>query len=162
MVIVCFLSFAQLSWAAMGLEVNPGEINVTGVPLGRRVAVSRLTDKPVYLQIKNKSDAAYYYVINILYTSQTTALLGEGYRDIPDTGWIMPGEKEVRVEANQTKEIELYINIPKKTAFANKKYQAIIEVKNKKNNLQEVFVLACQLKICFSTSPKEEAKNAHK
>lgn len=149
--LVYLLSFTQLCWAGMGLETNPGQIDVTGVPLGRRVAVSKLTEQPVYLEIKNKSDAAYYYVINILHTSQTTSPLREGFVDIPDTSWIIPEEKEVRVEANQTKEVELYINIPNKKAFANKKYQAVIEVKSKKNNPQDIFVLACQLRITLQT-----------
>lgn len=153
--LVYLVSFTQLCRAGMGLETNPGQIDVTGVPLGRRVAVSKLSEQPVYLEIKNKSDVAYYYAINILYTSQTTSPLREGFVDIPDTSWIIPEEKEVRVEANQTKEVELYINIPNKKAFANKKYQAVIEVKSKKNNPQEVFVLATQLKMLFSTQAAE-------
>ena len=149
--ILLFLVFAQLCWAGMGLETNPGQIDVTGVPLGRRVAVSKLTEQPVYLEIKNKSDAAYDYVISILYTSQTTSPLMDGYLDIPDTSWIMPEEKEVGIEAGQTKQVELYISIPNKKAFAGKKYQAVIEVKNKKNNPQDIFVLACQLRITLQT-----------
>ncbi len=149
--VILLLSFTQLCWAGMGLETNPGQIDVTGVPLGRRVAVSKLTEQPVYLEIKNKSDAAYDYVISILHTPQTTSPLREGFVDIPDTSWIMPEEKEVRVEASQTKEVELFIFIPNKKAFANKKYQAVIEVKSKKNNPQEVFVLACQLRITLQT-----------
>ena len=149
--IVYVLCFAQICWAGMGLETNPGEIDVTGVPLGRKVAVSKLTEQPVYLEIKNKSDAGYDYVISILHTAQTTSPLRQGFIDIPDTSWIMPEEKEVRIEAGQTKQVELYINIPNKKAYAGKKYQAVIEVKNKKNAPQDLFVLACQLRITLQT-----------
>ena len=145
------LSFTQLCWAAMGLETNPSQIDVTDVPLGRRVAVSKLTEQPVYLEIKNKSDADYDYVIRILYTAETAVPLPEGYVDIPDTNWIMPEEKEVRIEANQTKQVELFIFIPNKKAFAGKKYQAIINVRSKKNNPQDLFILACQLRITLQT-----------
>ena len=153
--LIYLLSVAQLCWAMMGLGVEPDEINVTNVPLGRKVAVSSLTKEPVYLQIKNQSNMAYYYVINILHTPQTTYPLREGFIDIPDTNWIIPEEKEVRIEAHQTKEVELYINIPKKMGYADKKYQAIIEVKNKKNHPQDVFILACQVRICLQTTKKE-------
>ena len=124
LVIVYVLCFAQLCWATMGLETNPSQIDVTGVPLGRKVAISKLTKQPVYLEIKNKSDAAYDYVISI------------------------------RIEASQAKQVELYINIPNKKAYADKKYQAIINVTSKKNNPQDLFILACQLRITLQTKKK--------
>jgi hypothetical protein len=151
-----FLVFAvSICWATMSIEVNPNQINVAGVPLGRKIAVTDCTGKRIYLEIKNKNNAAYYYVISILHTPQTTYTLREGFVDIPDTNWIIPEEKEVKVEAHQTKEVELYINIPNKLGYADKKYQAVIEVKNKKNHPQDVFILACQVMINLQTAKKE-------
>ena len=136
---------------ALGLEVDPGEINLKNVPLGKTIAVSALGGEQVKLSIKNKGASACTYSINILPSAQTTAALKESYLDIPDTSWISPENKEVKVDANSRKTVELYLKIPKKAEYANKNYQAVIEVKSKKNGPEELFVLACQLKIFFST-----------
>ncbi len=138
----------------IGLEVDPGEINIQNVALGQKAAVSVLGGERMKLRVKNKGASACIYTINILPTAQTTAVLNPGYKDIPDTSWIFPESKEVEVPGNSAKEVELYLKIPKKKEYYNKKYQAIIEVKSKKNSPEELFVLACQLKMLFSTSAK--------
>ncbi len=135
----------------IGLEVDPGEINIQNVPLGQKAAVSALGGERMKLRIKNKGASAYTYTIDILRTAQTTATFNAGYTDIPDTAWIFPESKEVEVPGNSVKDVELYLQIPKKKGYYNKKYQAVIEVKSKKNKSEEIFILACQLKMLFST-----------
>jgi len=152
--IISFLFFPVASYS-LGLEVNPGKIHLTGVPLGSQVDISGFTKEPASLQITNKGDMPSDYVISVLRTSETTAPLPAGYTDIPDTSWIIPQAREARVEAKQTKDVALYINIPDKRAYAGKKYQAIIEVKSKKNKPQNLFVLACQLQLTFKTKTQE-------
>ena len=66
----------------------------------------------------------------------------------------------MKVAGNISEVVELYIKIPKRKEYYNKKYQAIIEVKNKKNRPEEVFVLACQLKMLFSTIAGEEKEKS--
>lgn len=151
----------------LGLAVNPNEIHLENVPLGQLVAVSVLGGERMKLSIKNKGASACTFTINILPTSQTTTVLKDGYGDIPDTSWIQPENKEIRLEGNSSKAVELYLKIPKKKEYYNKKYQALIEVKSKKEHPQELFVVACQVKISFSTLNtlnlnSQEAKNAHK
>ena len=153
--VFCFLSFALTSWANIGLEVNPDEINIENVRLGKKIAISDLGGEKVKLSIKNKGALACTYSIDILYTAKTTVSLGEGYKDIPDTHWIIPENKELRIPANSAKVVELYLKIPKNKKYYGKKYQAVIEVKSKKNSSQEIFVLACQLKLYFSTIKAE-------
>lgn len=152
----CLLSIAGLAAAEMGLEVGPDNFEVSGVPLGRKTAVSELSSRHLKLEIKNKSSAAYNYVINILPSKDTTAPLPAGYLDIPDTSWIIPEEKEVKIEAGQIGEVELYIDIPEKEEYAGKKYQAAIEVKSKKNKPANLFVLAAQVRIKFSTGSRAQ------
>ena len=147
-----------------GLEVEPGEIYIENVALGKTVAVSALGGERMKLRIENKGASAYTYTIDILPTAQTSATLKEGYIDIPDTTWIWPENNEVTIAGKSTEVVEVYLKIPQKKECYDKKYQAVIEVKNKKNRPEEIFVLACQLKMCFSTLNLgvEEAKNAHK
>lgn len=167
---VCYILFMVIALAApsrsfgLGLEVGPGDIYIDNVTLGKPVAVSALGGERMKLSIKNKGTSACTYSIDILRTAQTTATLPAGYIDIPDTSWIFPESKEVQIPGNTTKDVELYLKIPKKKEYYNKKYQAVIEVKSIKNNPTEIFVLACQLKMLFSTLNLDvkEAKNAHK
>ena len=159
---VCFilaisLLFISSVWG-IGLAVDPGEIKIYNVPLGKKVAVSELGGERMKLKITNKGGAAYTYIINVLTTTEAKAEFRQGYADIPDTLWIWPEKKEVRVAGNSTKDVELYLKIPKVKEYYNKRYQAIIEVKSKKNRSEEIFVLACQLRIRFSTSAGEEKK----
>ena len=156
--VFCFLSFALTSWANIGLEVNPDEINIENVRLGKKIAISDLGGEKVKLSIKNKGALACTYSIDIFYTAETTVSLGEGYKDIPDTDWIIPENKEVHIAANSERIVELYLKIPKNKKYYNKKYQAVIEVRSKKNSPQEIFVLACQLKLYFSTIKAEAVK----
>ena len=140
---------------AIGLGVNPGEINIENVPLGKKVAVSVLGGKEMKLRIENKSNSAYTYTINVLTSFETRAVLKEGYMDIPDTSWIWPEKKEVSIAGKSSKAVELYLKIPKSEEYYNKKYQAIIEVISK-HRPRETFVLACQLLMRFSTYAGEK------
>ncbi|MFH1191138.1 MAG: hypothetical protein V1670_02970 [Candidatus Omnitrophota bacterium] len=159
-ILFCLIVFAVPGKSfGLGLGVDPGEINLQNVPLGQKAAVSVLGGELMKLRVKNKGASACTYIINILYSAQTSAALSAGYKDIPDTSWIYPESKEVVVPGNSVKDVELYIKIPKQKKYSNKRYQAVIEVKSKKNSPQELFVVACQLKMCFSTgSQKSEVR----
>ncbi len=141
---------------AAGIAVGPGEIFLENVPLGRKVAVSALAGRNLKLNINNKNSSSYIYTINVFYTAETTNALREGFMDIPDISWISPEKQEVEIEGNGTKTVELYLNIPKNKKYAGKKYQAIIEVKNKPKP-GDFFNFAAQPIIRFSTL--EEKKN---
>jgi hypothetical protein len=158
-VVVCVgnLTWLDLSFG-FGLEVDPVEIVIKDCPLGEKAAVSDLGGEKMKLRIQNQGTTAYTYTINTLFSSEAQDRLREGYIDIPDTFWIIPENKEVRIPPKSTKEVELYLEIPKKEECYDKKYQAIIEVKSKKNRPEEVFVLAVQIRMCFSTIKMEGEK----
>lgn len=150
--VICLL-FPIVTWA-IGLEVDPVEIKLRNCPLGKKIAVSELGGKKMELRIENKSDSAYTYTIDILTSPGRATPLKEGYVDIPDTSWLWPESKEVRIAGKSTKSVELYLKIPRSKRYYDKKYQAIIEVKSKKNRPEEMFVLAVQLRLCLSTIKK--------
>jgi hypothetical protein len=157
-IIAIILLGGMVCAGAMGLAVSPGRIDLQGVPLGSKVTATELAREPLYLKISNNSSTAFDYVINILHTSETPVSLPSGYQDIPDTGWITFEMEEIHVEAGKAKEVELYFNLPDSPAYAGKKYQAIIEVKSKKNKPEEVFVLAAQVRVCFTTQAADEGE----
>ena len=159
--ILLSLLFVSYAWAAMGLSVDFPEACLENVPLGKQVAVSKIGTEAMKLRIENKGEVVTTYEINVLSCFETKAPLGEGVTDIADTAWIWPENKEVSVVGKSTKMVELYIKIPKKKQYYNKKYQAVIEVKTKKKRPEELFVLACQVKICFSTSGSRPSPKFH-
>ena len=149
------LAFPVTGWT-IGMEVDPVEINLSNCPLGERIAISELGGEKMKLRIENKSDSACTYTINIL--THANAPLKKDYRNIPDTSWLWPEKREVRIPGKSTKTVELYLKIPKAKEYYDKKYQAIVEVKSKKNNPQDLFVLAVQIRISFSTNKAEVLK----
>jgi hypothetical protein len=136
---------------ALGLAVDPGSVSVKGVPLGEKVAVSQYSSEHKKFAITNKSDSAYTFTIAILPVSKTTSLLTPGYQDIPDVSWLVPQEKEIRIDAYATREVELHVLVPRKKQYADKKYMAVLEVKSKKNNEGEMFVVAAQAQMWIDT-----------
>lgn len=151
--------FLPVIKSGFGLEVDPPEIAVENAPLGEKAALSDLGGEKMKLRIQNKGTAAYTYTINVLFVSEAGDSLKEGYIDIPDKSWIIPENKEVRILANSAEVIELYLKIPKRKAYYDKKYQAVIEVKSKKNRPEDILVLAVQLRMCFSARGQESYKN---
>jgi len=133
------------------MEVDPVEIVLENCPLGEKVLVSDLGGSEMTLRIQNKAPVDYTYTISVLSGSDGNSPLKQGYEEIPEVSWIIPESEEVRVPANSTAETELYINVPDREEYAGKKYQAVIEVKSKKNNAKDVFVLAVQIGMRFST-----------
>jgi len=160
-VLVLSLLFVSYAWAVIGLGVDPPEIYLENVPLGKQVAVSKLGTEAMKLKIENKGEVTTTYEINVLSSLETKAPLREGFTDIAQTAWIWPENKEVSVAGKSTKVVELYMKIPKKKEYYNKKYQGVIEVKSKKNRPEEVFVLACQVRVNFSTSGSRPAPKFH-
>ncbi|MFH1505198.1 MAG: hypothetical protein ABIH08_07445, partial [Candidatus Omnitrophota bacterium] len=126
-------------------------IKVEDCLTGVKLAVSELMPQGAKLQIHNKSAESFTYTITPLYCLEINTPLKKGYSDIPDTSWIIPENKEIFVESGEIKEVELYLKIPENEEYRNKKYQAVIEVKSKKNNPEDIFVLAVQIKMSFST-----------
>lgn len=144
------LFFVASSWA-IGLSVDFPEVCLENVPLGKQVVASKLGTGAMKLKIENKGEVTTTYEINIFSSLETKAPLREGFTDIADTTWIWPEKKEVRVKGKSTKMVELYIKIPQKKEYSHQKYQGVIEVKSKKNRPGDLFVLACQVRIWFST-----------
>jgi hypothetical protein len=132
---------------ALGMEVDPVEINLKNIPLGETIAVSALSEEKMKLTIQNKSPIPYTYTIDIIPVAETGGIVKGGYADIPDTSWIQPEEKEVLIPANSTKEVELFVMIPDNDAYKAKSFQAVVDIKSRKNSPQDVFVVAVQINI---------------
>jgi len=136
---------------ALGVEVDPVEINLKSAPLGETIAISVLSEEKMKLTIQNKGAIAYTYTIDVLPASKTTGVFKKGYINIPDTSWIWPQKREVLIQGDSVKEVELFLKVPDEKGYKDKNFQAVIEIKSKKNSPKEVFMVAVQLRMFFST-----------
>ena len=149
------LLFVSFAWA-ISLEVDPSTMVIKGVPSGKVVKVSDLWGKEMRLRITNTEKSARTYTTEVLPVSKTGTVPKAGYIDIPDTSWIWIEQDQILVPGNSEKELELFLKIPGREEYRDKDFQAIIEVKTKKNRPEEVFVLAAQVRMSFSTGVVEE------
>jgi hypothetical protein len=136
---------------ALGMEVDPAEINLKNVPLGEKIAISVSSEEKMKLTIQNKGAVAYTYTIDIFPVSETAGSLKKGYINISDTSWIWPEKREVLIQGDSVKEVELFLKVPDEENYKDKNFQAEIEIKSKKNSPEEVFVVAVRLRMFFST-----------
>lgn len=157
LILFASLFFCEQAYS-VGLSVDPGEMILRGVPLGKKISVAEFAGERNQLLIENKSAKDFTYDIDILSAIGANAPLKQGYKDIPDTSWITPEVKEIHIPAKSTKTVDVYLNIPKSEQYENKNYQAIIEVKSRKDNPGDLFVLAVQLRMCVSTAKTSEVK----
>ncbi|MFH1310429.1 MAG: hypothetical protein ABIH85_07115 [Candidatus Omnitrophota bacterium] len=150
------LFFSSIPADALGLSVDPGEIILREVPLGEKISVVEFAGEKAKLLIENKSEKDCTYDIEVLSVTGVNAHLKRGYKDIPGTSWIKPEKKEVHILAGNTKTVDVYLEIPKDKQYENKNYQAILEVKSRKDNPGDLFVLAVQVRMCISTQKIED------
>jgi len=136
-----------------GMEVDPVDVIVKNCPLGERVAASDLGGNEMILRIQNKDSGSHTYTIDVLSALRTNGRLKPGFLDIPDVSWVRPEHREILIPGNSTGKMELYINVPNVEKYGGKNYQGIIEVKSKKDNPEDIFVLAVQVGLKISTLP---------
>jgi len=131
-----------------GMRVEPGELVIKGVPLGEKTSASRLGAEK--LKVTNKDGKAHRFTVKVLTTAASRSRLKYGYEDIPDASWLKPGEAESVIGPLQSKEFDLFVEVPKKKDYAGKSFQAIVEVKREKDEPKDLFVLAAQPRVCLT------------
>ena len=133
-----------------GLGVEPGKMEIENVPAGRNVSVSSLSGKK--LIITNKDRRTRIFSIKVFNSKETDNRIKYGYEDIPDASWLRPEYGEIEIESRSRGEVDLFVNIPDQEEYLNKKYQAVVEVRQEKNNPKDLFVTAVQVRVCIAVS----------
>jgi len=151
---VMYLFFSVPGFGS-GMEVDPVDVIVINCPLGEKVTASDLGGDEMVLRIQNKDSGSHTYTVNVLSALTGNGRLKPGFQNIPDTSWVTPENKEITIPGNSTGKMELYINVPNMEKYGEKKYQGVIEVKSKKDNPEDMFVLAVQIGLRISTLPAE-------
>lgn len=143
-----------LQLRANELQVDPGTILIQNVPLGKVCTLKELTGREFTIHNKDKITHTYY-----LSTHQPSKT-GDGkwasyrYKEIPEPKWVSFEKKEITVEANKKKKVNLYINIPKKEENYNQRWEVTIEVKSKQIP-GNIFVLAVYPRFQIETEEKK-------
>jgi hypothetical protein len=120
MVLVCTLTSSL--WAK-GLSTGFSEVTLEELKVGREYSTREVAGLP--LVVVNTGKEPIDLKIELLMPEPTE--LKEGYKPIPDLGWIRLEETEFRnIQPKEAAETDVHISIPDDDTYRGKKYQVFI------------------------------------
>ena len=113
--------------AAESLSVQPGQLLISDIPIGRRLSFYEEYKLP--FTIFNKGDKPQTYVLQPIASS----LLGkgtwaEGYTELPDPKWLSFEPARVVVPAQGQAEARMYLSIPQDERYLNQHWVISVDV----------------------------------
>lgn len=139
---------------AKGLKVSPSSYHWKGVELGEE---SRM---PVSITIINDSDHTRYYHLRTRVPAEIGASVEKNTDVLPDAEWVSFDNVMVEVPARGSKEVHLFIKIPREAGNFNKVWMFYVEVKEEISRYgylrgkPDIFALACYPKVYVMTKKK--------
>ncbi len=107
------------------ISVNPAEIFLERVPLGKRIDIKREYKKS--LKISNVNDDALRLKISCQ-PGEKAGLKIPGYDAVPDPSIMKISKDSLKLRENQIDELFLYLNMPDKPEYRGKKFLFIVDV----------------------------------
>ncbi len=119
-----------------GLEVSPSSYTWENVTIGAKVKC------PINILITNKSEYVASYTLRTVNPSELNVNLSDGFEELPSKEWISFSVKRLAIGPGESKQVEIFINIPKQKKHFNKEMSFFIEVKEYTSG-NTVFTIAC-------------------
>jgi len=136
----------------MGLTVEPGGLLVQNVPIG--VTYDFTKEVGIPLTIYNRDNRPHTYILSTDKPSKVGSRKWlKGYLEIPNPSWVWPEEKEIRIEANSSGKVNLYMKIPPAEKYYNQHWAVSLGVKGKPEAGQ-MFALAAHPRMEIETLSK--------
>jgi len=132
---------------AKGLSVWPSRYNWYEVKPGLRLKC------PVAISIRNDSNVLRSYVLRAVLPSELNLDPGEDFVELPSVNWISFEPKIVAINPREYREVDIFIEVPPKRRYLNKKWEFYVEVREYATGL-EVFVLVAQVRFRVITSTR--------
>jgi len=107
---------------ASGLNVKPTLYYWKNVPLGKSI------ECPQSINIKNKSNAVISFKVKTYKPSNLGLDIEDGYDEIPSKKWISFEKKHLTSNPKQTIPLKVFVNIPNKKKYLNKKWEVIVSI----------------------------------
>jgi len=127
------------------VALSPTKLVLKNAPLGSRIKIDAIKI------FNNRPENCEYTVF-----SRAPARLGEkgiplspGYDKIPVPGWLYAGKRTFSIEEQGNSKIDVWLNIPKKLEYCDKKWEGLLLVRNDKGD--SVFA-----RVQITTQKKEE------
>jgi len=126
-----------------GLSVSPASYNWENVEVGE------LKKCPASMMVKNDSSSVKSYNLRAVRLEELQLKPKEGYKPLPQTGWVSFEEKRVIIGPGEWKRIKMFIDIPEDKEYYSKKWEFFLEVKE--YPADQMFTLACYSRIFIAT-----------
>jgi len=110
--------------ANLNYSVLPPKFMVYDFKLGEKQDLAKLTGKT--FKIINPNDEDYRYRVTSMAIKESKAGSSPGYEDCPDPSFVTFSESEVNVPANTVKVVKVFLKIPSKKEYREKKYMFVI------------------------------------
>ena len=127
-----------------GLQVSPSSYNWQNVVVGAEVKC------PVNILIKNESKDTKSYTLRVVNPSEINLDIADGSKELPSKKWISFNMKRLAIGPGESKQVEMFIEIPKQKKYLNETWCFFIEVKEY-TSAGTVFALACYPKFIVVT-----------
>lgn len=120
--------FFNISLVASEILIAPSVISVNNVYVGKEFELL-LPAATYFLMITNTGNKLMTYKLGVVCCKEYGCSPYFGYTDIKDINWIKYKSFEVIVPARETGYVrDVFIKIPKKKEYYNKKWQAIVKI----------------------------------
>ena len=106
------------------ISLSPAEMYLENVPLGKRINIKK--DMKKSIKVANVNDET----VRLKMTCQPASKAGlkiNGYDEPPNADMLKISKDSVKLRGNQIEEVFLYLNIPDKPEFRNKKYIFVVD-----------------------------------
>lgn len=110
--------------ANLRLKLQPNEIHLTNVNVGKKYNIEKLIDKT--FELVNQTDKKYTYQIKSIKVEESRFKSHPDYEDCPDPAFLMFKKDEIRVPAKSSRKVKAYIKFPKEEEYMGKKYMFVV------------------------------------
>ena len=128
---------------AKGLSVSPASYSWENVEVGE------LKECPASMMVKNDSSSARSYTLRAVSPEELQLKPKEGYKALPQMGWVSFEQKMVTIGSGEWKGIKMFINIPEDKEHYGRKWEFFLEIKEYPDG--QILALACYSRIFIIT-----------
>jgi len=107
-----------------GFGIGPGMVLVENlVPGGPEINVA---ERGIALEVFNGTEKQEFFTVKVVKPREAIGRWEFGYEEIPDASWCRLDKEEVEVPAKSSKPISLFVKIPDKPEYFNRKWMVVV------------------------------------
>jgi len=111
----------------LDFSITPPRVELKDIPLGKKNKV--VADKEQWIKLKNTSKKTTTYYLESLNPKDTVIALDSGYEACPDPTFLTFAKEKIKLNKDQEKPMEMYIQIPDLPEHRGKQYEFLGSVR---------------------------------